>query len=358
MNVPEIKNIYCEICQNECHNNYSSPECNHTFCNNCTKEYFLYKLSNSLNNNKIKCLLSRCNSFYSEEDSKNIIEKDRNLRNLYYWNNIESIPNSIPCPIPNCNSYSNLNESNQKNLDKNIINDETSNINNNVNTSIREINLKIIEEEPVILICKNNHKFCSKCLELEHKNKKCNEVNKTFTPIYIYQTQEEINRNIYKKDRGCTGGRKCNYILNGCCMENCCDKCSELIYFRDMYECCESKHSFINVLIKIFIFPLAFGLITFLTVILCTFPNSLILPFITSYFGKKIRSKYSVLIYGFTIFLITETLITYSILVLFLFIIIYIIGGRCVIDDFPFCFLYCHLVLIILGGDGLIEGDD
>jgi hypothetical protein len=51
-------------------------------------------------------------------------------------------------------------------------------------------------------------------------------------------------------------------------------------------------------------------------------------------------------------------LITYSILVLFLFIIIYIIGGRCVIDDFPFCFLYCHLVLIILGGDGLIEDDD
>ena len=358
MNKSEIKYIYCDICGKECHKNYFSTGCKHYFCVNCIKENFLYKLTISNKNTKFECLNSKCKNEFSKDQIETIIKNDKELSQISYWNKIESIPNSIPCPYPNCGSYSILNENMNHDSYKKSNIDEHSMINyKNINTSIYDYDIKL-EVEPIILECKNKHKFCSNCLLPEHKNKKCIEKN-NFIPSRIYKTQEEIIREQYVKDRGCFGGRKCSYILDGCCLENCFYQCSKLPYFRDMYDCCETEHAFIQILIKLLVFPFVLCGCLILTSILFIFPNFLIIPFITSYLGKKIRSKNSVLVYGLTIFFITIPFIAYIIFILIIGIIVscFFIDGL-YIDDFPVLFLYCHFVLICFGGNGLIEDDD
>ena len=349
---------FCEVCEIKCNNNFSSPECKHIFCSKCTKEYFLSKLSESHTSYKIKCILSSCNYYYLEETSKKIIENDRDLNHLFYWNKIELIENSFPCPFPNCESYIILNELNNP-LNKKIINDENLNINDkNSNLSIRDIDIKILETEPIILICKNNHKYCSKCLKPEHKNKLCNEDNKIFKPKYIYQTEEEILRKKYVQKRGCTGGRKCTYILDGCCMDQCCYECSKICYFRNTYECCETDHDFINVLIKIIVFPLVLALIGLLTLIFCSFPNCSFYPLIILGFENKIKNKYGNLLYALSVFYISTILFSYSFLILIIIIVRGIVTCGIDMNEFPFFFFYCHIILISLGYEGLIEDND
>ena len=359
MNNSEIKYIYCEICEKECHENNFFPECKHYFCFNCVKENFLHKLTISNKNTKFKCLLSRCQNEFSKEQIETIIKKDRDLSQISYWNQIESIPNVIPCPYQNCNSYSILKENLNHESDKKSNIDEHSSINyKNINTSIHDFDI-ILEEKPIILECQNKHKFCSNCLLPEHGEKKC--YDKTiFIPSIIYKTQEEIYREIYVRNRGRFGGRKCTYILDGCCLECFFDKCIKLPYFKDMYECCETDHSFIQVLIKLLVLPFILCGIFILSSILLIFPNFLIIPFITANLGKKISSKNSIPIYALTVFFITMSFIAYNILFMIFWIIITCIcyDRSFNIDDFPVLFLYCHCVLICFGGDGLIEDDD
>ena len=358
MNKSEIKYIYCDICEKECHQNYYSAGCQHYFCVNCIKENFMYKLTISNNSTEFKCLKSKCKNAFSKDQIETIIKNDIELSQISYWNKIELIPNSIPCPYPNCDSYSIVNENINYNLDKKS-SDEYSSINyKNINTSIHDFDIKL-EEKPRILECKNKHKFCSNCLLPEHENKKCIEKIK-FIPSKIYKTQEELNREIYVKNRGIFGGRKCTYILDGCCLENFFSKWVKLPYFRDMYECCETDHAFIQILIKLLLFPFILSGCLILTGILFIFPNFLIIPFITSFLGKKIRSKNSVFIYGLTIFFITLPLIAY---IIFIMIVGTIIACFCLesgvnIDDFPVLFVYCHIILICFGGNGLFEDDD
>ena len=108
---------------------------------------------------KYKENAEKIQNIYKNEGIETIIKKDRDLSQISYWNQIESIPNAIPCPYQNCNSYSILKENLNHESDKKSNIDEHSSINyKNINTSIHDFDI-ILEEKPIILECQNKHKF-------------------------------------------------------------------------------------------------------------------------------------------------------------------------------------------------------
>ena len=118
-------------------------KCGHSFCNICWFNY----LSVNINENKIasiQCLANECQEEPDEDFIINLIKSDQNLVNKYkkfkYELEIINNQNKKFCPFPNCNSF----------------------------LELKDINNKEVK-------CSNNHAFCFICLEEPHGNSPCKE---------------------------------------------------------------------------------------------------------------------------------------------------------------------------------------
>ena len=118
-------------------------KCGHSFCNNCWFNY----LSVNINENKmasIQCLAYECQEEPDEDFIINLIKSDQNLVNKYkkfkYELEIINNQNKKFCPFPNCNSF----------------------------LELKDINNKEVK-------CSNNHAYCFICLEEPHGNSPCQE---------------------------------------------------------------------------------------------------------------------------------------------------------------------------------------
>ena len=118
-------------------------KCGHSFCNDCWFYYFSVKIyENKIG--LIKCIDQECEEMPDDEFVINLIKSDQNLVARYkkfkYELEIINNQNKKFCPFPNCNSF----------------------------LEIKDINNKEVK-------CLNNHIFCFICLEKPHGNSPCKE---------------------------------------------------------------------------------------------------------------------------------------------------------------------------------------
>ena len=137
--------IECDVCNELFIPNEKNrvEKCGHIFCSGCWYDY----LSVNIKENKlpsIKCLDYKCQEKLSDEFIINLLNSNKELIQLYkrYKLELEIIndPNKKLCPYPNCDSYLEQKNKNNKKV-----------------------------------ICKNNHTYCFICLEKEHGNTPCKE---------------------------------------------------------------------------------------------------------------------------------------------------------------------------------------
>ena len=118
-------------------------KCGHSFCNKCWFDYFSVKI-NENQMASIQCLVYECVEEPDEDFIINLIKSDQNLVERYkkFKYDLEIINNQNKkfCPFPNCNSF----------------------------LEIKDINNKEVK-------CLNNHAFCFFCLEKPHGNSPCKE---------------------------------------------------------------------------------------------------------------------------------------------------------------------------------------
>ena len=137
--------IECDVCNELFVPNEKNKveKCGHTFCSGCWYDY----LSVNIKENKlplIKCLDYNCKEKLSDNFIINLLNSDKDLIKLYkrYKFELEIVndPNKKLCPYPNCDSYLEQKNKNNKKV-----------------------------------TCKNNHTYCFLCLEKEHGNTPCKE---------------------------------------------------------------------------------------------------------------------------------------------------------------------------------------
>ena len=160
-------------------------KCGHSFCNVCWFGYFSAKI----NENKIgliKCIEYECEEKPDDDFVINLIKSDQNLVEKYkkfkYELEIINNQNKKFCPFPNCNSF----------------------------LELKDINNKEVK-------CSNNHAFCFICLEEPHGNSPCKE-NLLKSSMIEYSKNNLIKKCpkcsvITEKITGCNhiSCTKCNY---------------------------------------------------------------------------------------------------------------------------------------------------
>ena len=160
-------------------------KCGHSFCNECWFKY----LSVNINENKmalIKCLDYECEEKPDDNFVINLIKSDNKLVEKYkkfkYELEIINDQNKKFCPFPNCNSF----------------------------LELKDINNKEVK-------CLNNHTYCFICLEKPHGNSPCKE-NLLKDSMAEYSKNNLIKRcpkcnTITEKVTGCNHitCTKCNY---------------------------------------------------------------------------------------------------------------------------------------------------
>ena len=145
VNIKNNKEEECDVCNELFIPNEKNrvEKCGHIFCSGCWYDY----LSVNIKENKlpsIKCLDYKCQEKLSDEFIINLLNSNKELIQLYkrYKLELEIIndPNKKLCPYPNCDSYLEQKNKNNKKV-----------------------------------TCKNNHTYCFICLEKEHGNSPCKE---------------------------------------------------------------------------------------------------------------------------------------------------------------------------------------
>ena len=184
-NENEGQNIECSSCEElfiETKEN-KLEKCGHSFCNDCWFNYFSVKI----NENKIgliKCIEYECEEKPDDDFVINLIKSDQILVEKYkkFKYEFEINQNKKFCPFPNCNSF----------------------------LELKDINNKEVK-------CSNNHTFCFICLEKPHGNSPCKE-NLLKSSMAEYSKNNLIKRcpkcsTITEKVVGCNHitCTKCNY---------------------------------------------------------------------------------------------------------------------------------------------------
>ena len=165
----------CQTCYEDfIPNEKNTLKCGHAFCDDCWYDFFSLKIKeNKLTS--IKCLDYECQEKPNDDFIINLLNSDNALIEKYkkfkYELDIINDPNKKLCPFPNCNSFLELKDKNNKYVQ-----------------------------------CLNNHKFCFLCLEKPHGDLPCNQlINKSL--------------NEYAKDNFIKKCPKCNIItekITGC----------------------------------------------------------------------------------------------------------------------------------------------
>ena len=143
---------YCELCGEEFNDDEylkTKIPCDHFFCSECWIEYLKEKILTS-KVEKIMCMQHKCETILSEEFVLKMIKNDDFLIDKYkkFKKRIEVInnPKMKFCPSPDCNSYAEL-----KNEDEKYVK------------------------------CENGHQFCFNCLKPWHGKKACeDQIDKDF----------------------------------------------------------------------------------------------------------------------------------------------------------------------------------
>jgi len=192
---PEIE---CSICNESfLPNRNNTLKCGHKFCDGCWYDYF----SVNIQENKItsiKCLDYSCQEKPDENFIINLLNSDNNLIEKYkrFKFNLEIIndPNKKMCPFPNCDSYLELTNEDNKNVK-----------------------------------CLNNHIYCFFCLNKPHGNEPCNFQLKDSLVEYAK------NNDLIKKCPKCNiviqKNKGCNHITCTNCQYQWCWLCNEKYTF-------------------------------------------------------------------------------------------------------------------------------
>jgi hypothetical protein len=262
VNIPiEIDNIIfhdsCEVCNdvilyNSNQENNIQFSCNHKFCFPCIREFYTYSVNNNLIYN-IKCLKKECNEEISKEYLKYILDEKtyEKYSKFLYRSEMNKDNHRIQCPFPDCDSFAwkNTKEAISNNIsstavtEANFLMQENDSLRKstfflNKNESISKpfsgIEIKIIEQKRIFVICETGHKFCATCKELNwHTNMKCKfEENREFMN-YV-----QNNLNDYKNCPSCGYWTEkligCNHITCANCKYQWCWLCQDL-YKSDHY---------------------------------------------------------------------------------------------------------------------------
>ena len=168
--------IECPICSESfLPNENNSLKCGHKFCNGCWYDFLSVKIQEN-QITLIKCLDYECQEKPDDNFIINLLNSDNNLIEKYkrFKLSLEIIndPNKKMCPFPNCDSY-----------------------------------LELKDEDNKIVKCLNNHIYCFFCLEKPHGKEPCN--------LHLNDSLAEYakNNDLIKK---CP---KCNIVIqknNGC----------------------------------------------------------------------------------------------------------------------------------------------
>ena len=145
-----IKKGNCPACEEDFipNDNNTLKKCGHAFCDECWYDFLSIKIKeNKLTS--IKCMDYECNEKPDEGFIINLLHSNEELIDKYKKFKLEleiiNDPNKKFCPFPNCNSFLELKDKNNKEVK-----------------------------------CSNNHIFCFLCLGKPHGNLPCNkEINKS-----------------------------------------------------------------------------------------------------------------------------------------------------------------------------------
>lgn len=159
---PKSNQNTCDICFQELKDKLVLS-CGDFYCKNCLRIYILDCINNLANFNKIHCPKEICKSKLSETDLNKLLSNEELSKYYKIKTRIEGLsnPSLIPCPYPDCESYSQL---------------------------------KQLKSKSKICKCSNNHKYCSKCLGIIKRNSlehKClnNKAKKNETLDYLSKNQ-------------------------------------------------------------------------------------------------------------------------------------------------------------------------
>ena len=188
-----IKQI-CPICSEPFISNKTNTvnQCGHSYCDSCWYDFLSTKIEeNKLAN--IKCLDYECQERLSDKFIINLLNNKNDLIQKYkkyiFELEIMNNPNKKFCPFPNCNSYLEQKNINEKNA-----------------------------------TCLNNHTFCFLCLQKPHGKLGCNE--KLDNSII-----EFAKNNFIKKCPNCSiiteKNSGCNHIICSKCNYQWCWLCNE-----------------------------------------------------------------------------------------------------------------------------------
>ena len=181
-----IKKTNCPACEEDFIPNDKNTlkNCGHSFCDECWYDFLSIKIKeNKLN--FIKCMDYECREKPDDDFIINLLNSNQELIDKYKKFKLEleiiNDPNRKFCPFPNCNSFLELKDKNNKEVK-----------------------------------CSNNHIFCFLCLKSPHGNLPCNnEINKSMVEYEKKNFVKKCPRCdiITEKITGCNHitCAKCNY---------------------------------------------------------------------------------------------------------------------------------------------------
>ena len=195
---------FCNVCEDEFISNENNTvrNCGHSFCDDCWYNF----LSANIEKNRIsriKCLQHDCDEKISDEFIINLLKSNEDLIKKYKKFKLElevmNDPNRKLCPFPNCDSYLELKEKNNK-----------------------------------YVKCLNNHSYCFVCLKEPHGKKKCDLSSSENSSM-----KEFAKNHFIKKCPNCgiitEKYSGCNHIICYKCNYQWCWLCNEK-YTEDHYE--------------------------------------------------------------------------------------------------------------------------
>ena len=152
----------CQICFLEIQENEKfSLKCKHQYCLECIVYYIEEEIRNA-KVAKIRCPSKDCSEIFNEEKIKSMVTEENFTKYKKFLNRdqIMNDPDSVLCPIVNCEGYSKIDKENTI-FSESLNNDEY------------YMRNKKTTKHQVKYTCTNRHNFCSKCMKIWHDTSSC-----------------------------------------------------------------------------------------------------------------------------------------------------------------------------------------